>query len=328
MDNRRKLLVAFAAGALATPLASLAQPRGKTARVGVLLGNSPGMERYHDALRERLAGHGFVQGKNLHIEARGSAGTFSDDREHVRAMVAAGAEAIFTFSAHATAAAMAATKTVSIVFAWIPDPVVSGIVQSYRRPGANVTGVSSRFGELTHKRLELVRDLLPQAKRVAMVGQTYTDEFAAIVPGLRNTAARLQLELLEFVTADRTGWDTSLDRALKAKADALVPFAWFADSPVTGSTVIEIANRNRVAAVFADAESVERGGLISLGTNLADDVRRGADMLARMLKGAKPADLPVDQAARFELVVNLKTAKNIGLAVPQIVLVRADRVIQ
>jgi putative ABC transport system substrate-binding protein len=179
-----------------------------------------------------------------------------------------------------------------------------------------------------HKRLELVRDLLPTAKRVAVIGQTYTDEFVAIAPGLRSTAARLQLELLEFVTADRVGWANSLNRALKANAEALVPFAWFADAPVTGNMVIEVANRSRVASVFADAESVERGGLISLGTNLVDDVRRGADMLARILKGAKPADLPVDQAARFELVVNLKTAKALGISIPPTVMVRADRVIQ
>ena len=328
MNNRRKLLVAFAAGALATPLASLAQQKGKVWRVGVLLANSPGMERYHDALRERLAGHGFVEGKNLHIDSRGSTGMFSDDREYVRAMVAAGADAVFTLSSHATAAAMAASKSVPIVFAWVPDPVISGIVRSYARPGANVTGVSSRFGELVHKRLELVRELLPKAKRVAVVGQTYTDEFAAIAPELRKTAARLQIELLEFVTADRTGWDSSLRRALKASAEALLPFSWFADSPVTGSIVVEFANQNRIVAVFADAESVERGGLISWGTNLVDDVRRGADMLAQVLKGHKIADLPVDQAARFEVVVNLKTAKALGIKIPYSIMLRANRVIE
>ncbi len=311
---------------LASPRAGAWKP-GRDYRVGALLASGPGMDRYRDALRERLAGHGFVEGKNLRIDARGSA-SFGDDREYVRAMVAAKADAIFTVSSHATAAAMAASQSVPIVFVWVPDPIVSGIVSSYARPGRNTTGVSSRFGELLHKRLELVRELLPKARRVAVFGQTYTDEFAAIAPELRKTAARLQIELLELVTADRTGWDSSLDRAIKLGAEALVPFAWFADSPVTGGVIVEIANRNRIAAVFADAESVERGGLISWGTNLVDDVRRGADMLARVLNGAKPADLPVDQAERFELVVNLKTAKAIGLAVPQSVLLRADRVIE
>lgn len=326
-DNRRRRLLVAACAMLASPRAGAQKP-SRDYRIGALLASGPGMEHYRDALRERLAGHGFVEGKNLRIDARGSSGTFFDDREYVRAMVAAKVDAIFTFSLRSTAAAMAASKSVPIVFVWIPDPVVSGIVRSYARPGGNTTGVSSRFGELLHKRLELVRELLPNARRVAVFGQTYTDEFAAIAPELRKTAAQLQIELLELVTADRTGWDSSLNRALNLRAEALVPFAWFADSPVTGSMVVEIANRNRIAAVFADAESVERGGLISLGTNLVDDVRRGADMLARVLKGAKPTDLPVDQAARFELVVNLKTAKAIGLAVPQSVLLRADRVIE
>ena len=167
-----------------------------------------------------------------------------------------------------------------------------------------------------------------QSNKTAFANSHISGEFAAIAPKLRETAAQLQIELLEFVTADRTGWTTSLDRVVKASAEAFVPFAWFADSPVTGGMVIEFANRHRVPAVFADAESVERGGLISWGTNLADDVRRAADMLARVLKGAKPADLPVDQAARFELVVNLKTAKAIGLSIRQTVLLRADRVIE
>jgi putative ABC transport system substrate-binding protein len=188
--------------------------------------------------------------------------------------------------------------------------------------------VSNRFGELLHKRLELARELLPGAKRVAVVGRTHTDEFAALAPELRKTAARLAIDLMEFVTADRTGWDTTVDGAVAAGADVLVPYAWFADSPVTGERIVEAADRQRIPVIFSDAEMVERGGLTSLGTSLTDDVRRAADMMARVLKGTKPAGLPVDQASRFEMVVNLKTAKAIGLAVPRSVLLRADRVIE
>ncbi len=201
-------------------------------------------------------------------------------------------------------------------------------MRSYARPGGNATGVSNRFGELLHKRLELARELLPGAKRVAVVGRTHTDEFAALAPELRNTAARLAIDLMEFVTADRTGWDTTVDGAVAAGADVLVPYAWFADSPVTGERIVEAADRQRIPVIFSDAEMVERGGLTSLGTSLTDDVRRAADMMARVLKGTKPAGLPVDQASRFEMVVNLKTAKAIGLAVPRSVLLRADRVIE
>jgi putative ABC transport system substrate-binding protein len=318
----------LAAGAmLAAPLAH-AQKAGRKYRVGVLLASGPRMERYRAALVERLAGHGFVEGRNLEIDARGASGNFSDDREYVRRMVAAGADAILAFSTRATEAAIAASKSVPIVFVWVPDPVVAGIVKSYARPGGNTSGVSNRLGELLHKRLELARELLPRAKRVAVVGVSFTDEFAALAPELRKTAARLGIDLLEFVTADRIGWDATINSARGFGAEVLVPFASFADSPVTGELIVEAANRQRIPVIFADAEMVERGGLISWGTSLVDDVRRAADLLARVLKGTKPADLPVDQASRFEMVVNLKTAKAIGLAVPRSVLLRADRVIE
>ncbi len=286
------------------------------------------MELYRTALRERLASHGFVEGRNLHIDARG-AGYFHEDRDTVRAMVAAKADAIFTCSAGATEAALAATKSVPIVFTWVGDPVASGIVKSYAKPGGNVTGVSTRFQELTIKRLELAHELLPRAKRVAVVwftaGYTGSEVFAGIAPDLRRTAAQLGIELLEI---EAKGWDAVFNEVVKAGAEAVLPFAWFGDSPVSGEVVVRHANRLRIPTVFADAEMVDRGGLISWGTNLVDDLRRGADLLARVLKGAKPADLPVDQAARFEMVLNLKTAKAIGLAIPQTVLLRADRVIE
>lgn len=324
--RRRNFLLATGA-LLASPLARAQQP-GRSYRVGALLSSGPGMELYRKALRERLASHGFVEGRNLHIDARGSSGVLHWDRDILREMLTAKTDAVFTCSVRATEAARLAAPSLPIVFAWVPDPVVSGLVKSYARPGGNVTGVSSRFGELLHKRLELARELAPAAKRVAVVGNSYTDEFAALLPGLRKSAAQLRFELLEFVGADRGGWDGALNSAIKAGAEVLVPFAWFADSPVTGDRIVEMANRLRIPAIFADAEMVDRGGLISWGSNLVDDVRRGADLLARVLKGAKPADLPVDQAARFEMVVNLKTAKAIGLTVPQTVLLRADRVIE
>jgi len=325
--ERREFLLASGA-LLAVPLAHAQKP-GRNYRIGALLSSGPGMELYRTALRERLASHGFVEGRNLHIDARGEAGALHADRDTVRAMVAAKADAIFTCSTRATEAALLATKSVPIVFAWVPDPVASGIVKSYAKPGGNATGVTNRFGELLVKRLELARELLPRAKRVAVVEVSASaDLFESSVPAVRKAAAQLGIELLEMVKTWRGGWEPALDDAIKAGAEALVPFAWFADSPVTGDLIVEFANRHRIPVVFADAETVDRGGLISWGTNLVDDVRRGADLLARVLKGAKPADLPVDQAARFEMVVNLRTAKAIGLTVPQTVLLRADRVIE
>lgn len=285
------------------------------------------MELYRTALRERLAGHGYVEGKNLHIDARGAAGQFHEDREVVREMVAAKADAIFTLSVRPTAAAIAATKAVSIVFAQVGDPVIAGIVKSYAKPGGNVTGVSNRFQELTVKRLELARELLPKARRAAVFGNFSQEVTAAMLPALRKAASQLAFDLIESSSAGR-GFEGAFNEAIKSGAEVMVPLHTFTDSPVTGEVVVQHVNRQRMPTVFADAETVDRGGLISWGTNLVDDVHRGADMLARVLKGAKPADLPVDQSARFEMVLNLKTAKAIGLTIPQTVLLRADRVIE
>lgn len=256
---------------------------------------------------------------------------FHEDRNVVREMVAAKPDAIFTCKVGPTEAAQAATKSVPIVFVWVDDPVATGLVKSYARPGGNVTGVTNRFGELLVKRLELARELVPRAKRVAIVGGTLDMQgkaFEAIAPALRKAAAHLGVELLEIPARGIGIGDDAIARAKKAGAEVLLPFAVFSDQLVAGEQVVQFANHLRIPTIFADAEMAERGGLISYGTSLVDDVRRGADQLARVLKGAKPAELPVDQAARFELVVNLKTAKDIGIKIPQSVLVRADRVIE
>lgn len=326
--GRRRFLLATGS-LLAAPLVRAQQP-GRNYRVGALfVGAGAATQLYRSALRDRLATHGFVEDHNLKIDARGAAGMFHEDRNVVREMVAAKPDAIFTCKVGPTEAAQAATKSVPIVFVWVDDPVATGLVKSYARPGGNVTGVTNRFGELLVKRLELARELMPRAKRVAVVGGTLAiqgKEFEAIAPALRKAAAQLGVELLEIPA--RGIWDDVIARAKKAGAEVLLPFAVFSDQLVAGEQVVQLANHLRIPTIFADAEMAERGGLISYGTSLVDDVRRGADQLARVLKGAKPAELPVDQAARFELVVNVKTAKALGITIPQSVLLRADRVIE
>jgi putative tryptophan/tyrosine transport system substrate-binding protein len=323
----RRRFLAAAGGLLVAPLVP-AQTPGRSYRVGVLLSRGPGMDRYHVALREQLARHGFVNGSNLHIDTRGAVGAFHEDRETVRGMIAARADAIFTTATPATRAAVAATTSVPVAFTWVSDPVTSGIAKSYARPGGNATGVSTRFQELTVKRLELARDLVPGMKHVAVVGNmNYAAFVPPMLPELRRTATQLGLVLIEVLT-DMKIWEPAIDEAIGSGAEATIPLAWFGDAALAGASVVSHVNRRRIPAVFVDAETVERGGLISLGTNMAEDMRRGADILARVLKGAKPADMPVDQASRFEMVVNLKTARTMGFTVPQSVLLRADRVIE
>jgi putative ABC transport system substrate-binding protein len=171
--RRREFVAGIAALAGATALRALAQTAGRTYRIGALFGGGAGaMQLYRSALQERLASHGFVVGRNLRIDARGAPGYFHEDRDVARELLAGKPDAIFTCTAGATRAALAATTTVPVVFAWVTDPVALGFVQHFAKPGGNATGASSRFGELLVKRLELARELLPRLKRIAAVGMS------------------------------------------------------------------------------------------------------------------------------------------------------------
>ena len=322
--NRRKFLFA-AGGLLATPV--IAQQSSRVYRVGVLLGGgAEPMATYRAALVERLAEHGFVEHRNLRIEARIGAVSGVDDRARVRELVALKPDALLTCLTRGTLAAKEVAGSIPIVFTWVADPIAAKFVQSYARPGGNITGVTNRFGELLVKRLELAHELLPGAKRVAVLGVVNV-VYPLLSPRLRRAAEQLGVELAEFNVID---WGSSVEQAKVGGAAAVIPFAQFAAQGmrVSGESVVAAELEHRVPVIFAGSEMVEAGGLISYGTNIVDDVRRAADLLAQVLKGASAATLPVDQAARFELVVNLKTAKAMGIAIPQSILLRADRVIE
>jgi len=321
--NRRKFIFA-AGGLLAAP--AVAQKSSRIYTVGALFGGgAEPMATYRAALVERLAKHGFVEHHNLRIEARtGGAG---DERARVRELVALQPDALMTCLTRGTLAAKEATSSIPIVFAWVADPVAAGFVQSYSRPGGNISGVTSRYGELLIKRLELAHELLPQARRIAVISDS-PGAYPPFAPRLQQAAAQLGVELIERdIFFD---WEAGVEQVKAAGADALVPFQLFVATGmrVSGQAVVSASLKFRIPVIFADVEMVEAGGLMSYGTNLVDDVRRAADILARVLKGANPATIPVDQASRFELVLNLKTAKALGVTMPQSILQRADRVIE
>lgn len=284
---------------------------------------------YRAALKQQLAAHGFIEGKNLTIDGRArTSGGLDRLREQVAMQLKARPDVIFTMSTDTTQAALAETRTVPIVFVWVSDPVTSGLVKAYARPGGNVTGVSNRFDEVASKRLELLRALLPSARRIALIGSMYLPELQAAVPRLHDKAQRIGFKPK---TVD-TGYQdpiSAIERAIAGGTEALVPLQVYSalGQRITGEQLVRLTNEKFIPTIFAEAELVEAGGLMSFGSNLIDDVRRAADMLAKVLRGAKPADLPVDQTARFELVINLKTARAIGISVPYSLLVRADRVI-
>ena len=322
--RRRTLLAAACALALPAPFSVLAQQARRKYRVGVLLPTKLLAVERLAAVRERLASHGFIEGRNLSIDMRYPASWTQASRESAaRDVIALQPDAMLTTTTILTRTAQAATSSVPIVFAWVADPVASGIVTEYARPGGNTTGFSLRFFELTAKRLELLHELLPSAKRVAAVSRAWDDP--PIETAWRSAQATAQRLGVELVRLDARAFPP---RSTDAHAFLILdPFGVFGMSSAMRE-IIRYTVEQRIAAIFADVESVEAGGLISYATNLHDDLRRGADLLARVLRGDRPAELPVDQAARFELAVNLRTARAIGVKVPQSLLLRADRVIE
>jgi len=333
IERRRFLTAASALVAVAaagTPKVAHAQQSSRAYTIGVLLGGDWKAEApLRAALVERLAKHGLVEGGNLRVEARRIYGGYGSGAA-VRELVALRPDALLTCLTSGTMAAKAVAGTIPIVFVWVADPIASNLVQSYARPGRNITGVTNRFGEILVKRLELAHDLLPGARRVAVAkppSPWAKELYRSLGPPLRRAAEKRGVELVELPVYD---WSAVVEQAKAAGAAAVIPFNGFAATATRrlGETVVKEALKQRVPVIYAGAEMVEAGGLMSYGTNLVEDLRRGADMLARVLKGANPATIPVDQAARFELAVNLKTAKAIGITIPQSILVRADRVIE
>ena len=328
--NRRRLAACLGV-ALAAPCAVHAQQPGRKYRVA--LGFAQGDEltrRLRGAVSERLASHGFVEGRNLEIDA------FMDAccgdhyaREKARATLSAKPDAVLVFGTVLARAFQQETTSVPLIFTQVGDALASGIVKNLARPGSNVTGVSSRHWELAAKRLELLRELLPRAKRVALFGYFWDPSFRAAEPALRKTAAELGLELVD-VDQMSGSWEAPLGKAADAGATAVLSFLPLVGSGqrLTGEALAAFAARRRMVLVVSDAEDVALGGFASYGTDPVHLARLGADQLARVLKGEAPGNIPVDQVSRFELVVNLKAARAIGVSVPPSVLLRADRVIE
>lgn len=334
MSIERRAFVSAAAAAALLPRLALGNQPGRTYRLAVMLpGPVQGMARYHAAALERLAEHGFVAGRNLVLETRPTTYNRLHDIEQVRALLANKPDALLTYGTFITRMAQDFTAETPIVFTFVGDAVAYGVVRSEGRPGGNVTGASMAGLEVNRKRLELLRELLPNAKRVGVVAVFGGRDilFDANQPVLRASAARLGLELIEEI-----GWTTpggfvpAIDRAARRGAEGLLVLSSQAGMGFGygGQDLVQATIAHRLPAIFLEAEVVEMGGLISYGVRLEDEARRAADLLAKVLGGAKAGELSVDQASRFELALNAKTARAIGLEVPRSILLRADRVIE
>jgi putative ABC transport system substrate-binding protein len=281
-------------------------------------------------LQARLATHGFVEGTNVVLDAPviTTAG-FDYMRQELPRLLKQAPDAMVTFTQRITESALAETRTTPLVFVWLDDPVKAGLVKNYARPGGRATGVTNRFSEVAAKRLEVLRELAPAIRRVAIVGPTYQPEGQAAMAAIRPAANALGFEVME-VGAYASQLTLEIQRAIRNGAEAVLPLHIFSTLGyrALGEEVARLCAKHRIATVFAESEMVDAGGLVSYGTNLLEDVRRAADILATILRGMNPGDIPIDQASQFELAVNLRTARQLKIRVPPAVLARATRVIR
>jgi putative ABC transport system substrate-binding protein len=322
--DRRRFLLSSLAGALAVPLAAEAQQAGKTWRVGVLASANPGV---YDALVDELRRFGYFAGQNLHLERRSAEGNVERLPALAADVVRAGVDVIVAAGGVAQLqAARQATASVPIVIVAIDyDPLALGYVGSLARPGGNVTGIVLQQLELSSKRLELLKAVLPKLARLAILWDpTAEQQFKAAEAASKSFG--LQVQSLE-VQHPPDGLSGAFATAARNRADALIV--------VTTSVfyrervqIAELAVKSRIPAMYPLREFTEAGGLMSYGTYLPDMLRRAAIHVDKILKGAKPAEVPIEQPTKFDLVINLKTAKALGLTVPPSLLARADQVIE
>jgi putative tryptophan/tyrosine transport system substrate-binding protein len=331
--KRRKFIALLGSSAVAWPLATRAQQAGRVYRVGLVFTTSPvfemaGPDPVHPLARsfvQSLAALGYLQGQNLLLEHRSAEGKFERFPEIIRELVASKVDVIVTVANPLTQAAKEVNGTVPIVMAYSVSPVEHGMVQSLSRPGGNVTGLAMNVGsEIPGKQLQVLKELLPGISRVAFLRSKEQE-----AEGVQNGEAAARKLGITLLPADYTPTDytAAFDFIAREQPDALMVGA-SAVNVANRHLIVEFAGYRRLPAMYATREFVNIGGLISYGVDFHDLFRRAAGYVDRILRGVKPADLPVEQPAKFALVINLKTAKGLGVDVPDKMLALADEVIE
>ena len=313
---------------LAAPLVAEAQPAAKVPRIGVLANNSLASASLHylEPFRQGLRDLGYVEGQNIAVEYRFA--EWQDERLTALAaeLVQLPVDVLVTLAAPATRVARQATTTIPIVFMIVNDPVGQGFVASLARPGGNVTGVSTLSSELSGKRLELLQEAVPGLRRVAMLWHAANPGMALQFREAQAAAQGLGLALHSVEVRSPDESDRAVAAALETHAEGLVVLA---GTPVSYLTqIVDFAATHRLPAIYAQPELVKAGGLMSYGPNYREIARRAPVYVDKILKGATPASLPVEQPMKFELVINLKTAQALGITIPPLVLFQADEVIR
>jgi putative tryptophan/tyrosine transport system substrate-binding protein len=305
-----------------------AQQAKKIPRIGFLSSTSPStISARVEAFRQGLRELGYVEGKSILIEWRYAEGKLDRLPEFAAELVRLKVDIIASASPPVTRAVKETTVTVPIVMAQDPDPVGSGFVANLARPGGNITGLASLTPELSGKRLELLKEITPGLDEVAVLGTSTEPGHAQALKEIELAAGAFKVHLQYLDVLDPKDIEAVFRAAAKGRADAVLVM----NSPFLVShrkQVADLAVKNRLPAIYYSTEFVEDRGLMSYGVSFTDLFRRAATYVDEILKGAKPADLPVEQPTKFELVINLKAAKQIGLTIPPTVLARADKVIR
>ena len=330
MNNRRKLIIGIGASALASPLASFAQKKpAKVYRVGVIhTGNLVGTAHFTEAFKQGLREHGYVEGQNVIVELRYGEGKSERLPDLAAELVRNKVDVLVAGTDATIATVKRETQTIPIVMVGSTDPVGTGFVASLARPGGNVTGLSTMSPELSGKRVELLKDVVPGLTRVAFLWNPEVRGALFDYKETESAARTLRLQLQSFEVRRTEDVEQAFAAITKQRAKGLIVQAPNPVLFVNPGRIADLAQRDRLPSIFGQIEYANAGGLMSYGSNTVERYRRAATYVAKILKGVKPADLPVEQPTKFELVINMKTAKALGITFPQTILVRADRVIE
>lgn len=327
MNLHRRKLVVFGATVLLSPSVTVAQKPGKVYRLACLWHTSPALSQENVAiLMKSLRDLGFVEGKNLVVDTRWAEGNDERYPDLAAELVALRPDIIVAFGRNAAVRAIQrATSTVPIVFIAATNPVGAGLVKSLAQPGGNTTGISAMHSDLAAKNLEILHAIVPNATRIAVL--QVNDLVGSINLDIRKAAKDLRLTLVDVIAPTPESFEQAVALMMKQKVNAVLvlPNAFFS---FHRKKLADLLLTAKLPAMYPASSNVDAGGLVSYGASVPQMYRRAADYVGKILTGAKPADMPVEQATTFELVVNLRTAKAIGITIPPSIMARADRVIE
>ena len=329
MKRLATITLALALLLSALPAGLAQQPQAKTAHIGILVGGSL-KQRGHleQALLQGLREQGYVEGKNLVIERRYADGNLEKTPAFARELAAMKLDAVVTTCTPSTRAARAATASTPIVMAAVADPVGQKLIASLAQPGANITGLSSQAEDILPKMMELFSSVLPKQTTVAVLTEAKSHTHPRMWQALGPIAQKLNLKLVKIDAASPADLPIAFETALRERARAMLILP---DEPMfltQRAAIVALAAKHHLPAFYGAREFVDDGGLMSYGENLRTAYRNAATFINKLTRGAKPGELPVEQPTKFELVVNLQTARALGIKIPQSILISADKVIE